>query len=82
MDMREDPFGSMAFGKAALEKIKPTDPNFYLYEAGWVSDDTMEVNGAVFREAKSGPNKGKLVMLVKGSEKKAFVTAEEMRKFK
>lgn len=78
-----DLFADTAFGKAALAKLKPTDPNFRLFFAGWLGDydttDTMEVKGAIFRAAKSGPRKGQLVIQVPGTERTAYVTEAEMR---
>ena len=40
----------------------------------------MKVTGAEFREAKSGPQKGKLAIMVKGTQRSAYVTREEMNK--
>ena len=84
--MDEDIFAKQPFGKAALAKIKPTSPNFRLYSAGWLETggspdtwDTMEVTGAEFREAKTGPNKGKLTILVPGTVRTAYVHESEMR---
>lgn len=39
----------------------------------------MKVTGAEFREAKTGPNKGKLAVIVKDSKRVAYVTSEEMK---
>jgi hypothetical protein len=79
----QDIFDSMPWSTVALAKIKPTDPNFRLYSAGWVGDyattDTMEVTGAVFREAKSGPRKGQLCILVPGTKRTAYITEAEMK---
>jgi hypothetical protein len=78
----EDLFADTTFGKVALAKIKPTDPNFRLYFAGWLGDiataDTMKVTGAVFREAKRGPRKGELCIVVPGTKRVAYVTVAEM----
>lgn len=78
----EDIFAQQSYGKVALAKMKPDNPDFILYCAGWVGDihttDTMKVEGAVFRAAKSGPNKGKGVIEVKGTRKVAYVTVAEM----
>ena len=53
MSMEIDIFAETDYGKIALKKIAPTDPNFRLYEAGWLGkhgkSDVMEVKGAVFR---------------------------------
>lgn len=83
--MKEDLFAHTTFGKIALAKIKPTDPNFRLYKAGWLGKGferyVMDVTGAVFRVAKSGPRKGELCIRVPCTERTAYVTAEEMTKF-
>ena len=39
----------------------------------------MEVVGAQFRAAKSGQNKGKLTIKVKGTERRTYVTREEIQ---
>lgn len=78
----DDVFASQTFGKVALEKLAPNPPNFMLYIAGWLGDgtrrDVMEVSGAVFREAKSGPRKGKICVMVPGTKRTTYVTANEM----
>ena len=84
MDMRKDPFADFEFGQVALQKLAPNDENFRLYAAGWLGDgnqhDVMEVSGAIFRESTRGPTKGQLSVLVKGTRRTAYVTAEEMRR--
>lgn len=81
--MDDDIFATMSYGKVALKKFGKVDENFRLYCCGWVGDydttDTMKVEGAVFRPAKSGPRKGKLVVLVPGTKREAYVTTAEMR---
>lgn len=80
MCMRKDAFADLGYGKLALKKIAPTDPNFRLYEAGWMGDrrDVMFVSGAVFREAKSGPNKGEMTVIVPGTKVTVYLTAQEV----
>lgn len=81
MSMEERIFESTDYGKVAIDKIKPTDPNFRLFYAGWLEDgkaDVMKIKGAVFRAAKSGPNKGRMCMIVKGTEQVAYVSVSEM----
>lgn len=77
--------GQQTYGKVALQKLAPVAPGFFIYCAGWLGDfnttDTMEVTGAVFREAKSGPRKGKCCILVPGSKRTAYVTVAEMAAF-
>ncbi len=86
MSMEIDIFAETDYGKIALRKIAPTDPNFRLYEAGWLGkhgkSDVMEVKGAVFRPLKTGPYKGKLGVRVQGTDEMAYVTADELRRFK
>ena len=83
-DMAEDVFAQHGFGKAALAKMGNQPENFRLYAAGWLGDrigTVMAVTGAQFRHAKSGPNKGKLSVLIRGTKKTVYVSADEMRKF-
>lgn len=69
---------------AAKAKMKNLPENFLIYKFEWLGDITdrescvMEVIGAVFREAKSGPRKGELCIMVKGTEKVAFLTPDEI----
>lgn len=86
MDMSKDLFAEQSYGKIALQKIKPSSPNFRLYSAGWVETgggpetwESMEVIGAEFREAKSGPNKGKLAVMVPNTRRKVHVHVSEMK---
>lgn len=82
MDMTEDIFADQSYGKVALQKIAPTDPKFRLYKAGWLGAgnvrEVMRVTGAVFREAMRGPNKGKLSIMVPGTQRSVMVTHAEM----
>jgi hypothetical protein len=82
MDMTQDVFADQNYGKAALQKMAPTDPNFRLYLAGWLGEkppfEVMEVRGAVFRHATRGPNKGKLAIRVPGTTRTVHVTAAEI----
>lgn len=84
--MKDDLFSGTTFGKLALAKIKPADPNFRLFSAGWLgndnSRDVMEVKGAVLRAAKRGPRKGELCIIVPGTVRTTYVTAEEMTRHK
>lgn len=83
-DMKEDVFAETSFGRIALKKLAesaPLNQNFRLFEAGWMEDKVgtvMEVIGAEFKIAKSGPNKGKMCMMVPGTRRKVYVYAEEM----
>lgn len=77
-----DVFAETTYGKLALKKLAPVGPNFRLYCAGWLGDgmqrDVMDVTGAEFREAKRGPRKGQLCILVPSTQRTAYVTASEM----
>lgn len=69
----------------ARAKMKNLPENFMIYKFNWLGDlndrenNVMEVTGAVFREAKSGPRKGKLCMMVKGTERKVFLTPDDVK---
>lgn len=79
-DMTNDVFAETSYGKIALKKMRDLPENFRLFYAGWLHDtsDVMQVKGAEFRIAKSGENKGTLSILIKGTERVAYVTKEEM----
>lgn len=82
-DMTNDVFAACSYGQVALKKLSPVPENFRLFSAGWLGEKpedwkTMKVTGAEFREAKSGPSKGKLAIMVKGTQRSAYVTNEEM----
>ncbi len=82
-DMEKDIFAEQPYGKLALKKLAPVPANFRLYEAGWLGKrhedwNVMEVTGAEFRVAKTGPNKGKLSIKVKGTQRSTHVTREEI----
>lgn len=86
MDMQDDVFAEQSYGKAALHKLAPVPENFRLYCAGWLGKKpedwtVMEVTGAEFRVAKSGPNKGKLSVMVPGTKRTVHVTKAEMKAF-
>jgi hypothetical protein len=86
MDMQKDVMAEQGYGKVALQKMAPTPENFRLYEAEWLGKKpseftVMKVTGAEFREAKTGPNKGKLSVIVKDSKRVVYVTREEMNAF-
>ncbi|MFL1405422.1 hypothetical protein ACJO2E_08775 [Marinobacter sp. M1N3S26] len=84
--MSTDIFAGTSFGKAALKVMSENGPlpeNFRLYEMGWMEDRpedfrTMKVSGAQFREAKTGPNKGKLSIMVDGTQRTVYVTKRDL----
>ena len=83
-DMTKDIFADTPYGKLALERMQPVPDNFRLYEAGWLGNrpedwKVMEVKGAEFREAKSGPRRGKLVIKIAGTERTVYLTREQIR---
>lgn len=82
--MEHDVFAEQSYGKAALQKMAPVPENFRLYSAGWLGQKpevrtVMEVTGAQFRVAKRGPNKGKLSIMVPGTQRTVQVTKAEMK---
>jgi len=85
-DMAEGIFEGTAIGKAALQKYGQVPENFRIFEAGWLGErpeefTVMEVKGALFREAKSGPNKGKLTIMLPRTTRRVYVTKDELKKF-
>lgn len=83
--MAENPHGIYAdypFGKAALARLAPLPENFVLCEAELLGEGNgMKVTGAVYRAAKSGPNKGKLTIKVPGTQQVVYLSVEEIKKF-
>lgn len=75
-DMTIDYFADTDFGRTALNKMAPVPENFRLFEAEIVDKGVIKVSGAVFREAKRGPNKGKLSVMISGSQKTVYVLKE------
>lgn len=76
-------FADTQYGQLALEKLAPVPENFRLFEAGWLGkrpEDwrVMCVKGAEFRVAKTGPRKGTLSIMVKGTERSVCLTREEI----
>lgn len=82
-DMTKKIFEGLPFGKAALKKMGDVPENFRLYFAemkGKYPDyHGMQIEGAEFRQAKTGKNKGKLSILIKGTKRSTYVTAAEIR---
>lgn len=77
---------AQAYGPAlaARKKLKNLPDDFLLYNFSWIGDIgdddncVMQVTGAQFREAKTGPRKGQLCIEVKGTERKAFLSTTEV----
>lgn len=85
-DMRNGIFEAMPFGQLALEKLGAVPDNFRLYVAGIKPEPPkemthMEITGAQFRESKSGPNMGKLNILMPGTRRTVRVTRSEIENF-
>lgn len=83
-----DMIKNLPYGKAALKKMAAAEPlpdDFMLYEAGFVQDKpeigVMFVKGAVFREAKRGPNKGLKCIPVAGTARMEYVSRQDCREF-
>lgn len=86
MDIQDRIMEETTYGKAALKKLAPTPENFRIYSAEWLGDKpsemtVMKVVGAEFRAAKTGPNKGKLSIMIHGSKRTAYVSKSEMQEF-
>lgn len=83
--MTEDFFAGYTFGKIALQKIAPADPNFRLYLFGLMNEgsekEVMKVSGAVFRVPVRGPNKGMLSIMVPKTSRTVYVSAAEVEIF-
>ncbi len=82
-DMEKDIFAEQQYGQLALKKLAPVSDNFRLISAGWLGQkpedwEVMKVTGAEFRVAKAGPHKGKLSIMVKGTQRSAHVTRKDI----
>lgn len=83
VDMTQDIFADYPFGKAARHKLEklygPLPENFRFYDAfnhgGLIG---MQVSGAEFRRASSGPNKGLLTIIIPSTRKSVFLSREEI----
>lgn len=80
-------FTETGFGKLALSKFDSVPENFFIYCCGWLGDIRskgclMEVIGCEFRVAKSGPHKGKYSIAIKGTERKVYLTSDEVENAK
>ena len=85
-DMTKDVFAEHTFGKLALKKMGQVPGNFRLYIAGMYPEppkewQSMKVTGAEFREAKKGPSKGKLAVLIPGTQRTVHVPRLEIEQF-
>lgn len=68
---------------AAAKQLAPLAEGFVFFSFEWLGrhpDDwhVMRCDGAVLREAKSGPRKGQRVIPVRGTERSAYITREEI----
>jgi hypothetical protein len=83
-DMTEKIYESHAYGRAALRKLGKISENFRLFDCGWVGGGQpdqwigMKCIGAEFRIALKGRNKGKLSIIVPGTERTVYVSREEI----
>lgn len=82
--LSDDIMGKTAFGQIALSKMENTSENFRIFAAKWLGDPrkatVMKVDGAEFRRAEKGKNKGKLTIKVPGTAQTVYVTAEEIQR--
>jgi len=87
-DMQVDIFAEMPWGQEALKRMREEQElpeRFRLFEAGWMEDhpdkfENFVIKGAEFRNAKTGPNAGKLCIKVEGSERICVLRKSEIRK--
>lgn len=82
--MAANPFDGSPIDRAARKKLGPVDPNFRVFCAGWLGDnpelwEIMEVTGAVFRAAQTGPRRGQMVIEVPRTRRTVYVTAAELK---
>lgn len=68
-DMTKDIFAEQQYGQLALKKLAPVSENFRC---------VLEVTGAEFRVAKTGPNHGKLSIMVHSTQRSTHVTRKEI----
>ena len=75
------PFDEENYGKLARSRLKDVDENFRWYiveRIGEGDGSALKLTGATFREAKSGPRKGKLCVIVKGTQRVAVVSQADI----
>jgi len=79
-DMTVDIFLEHKSGRLALSKIKDSvSENFRFYEVESIQGtDAIKYTGCEFRLAKSGKHKGKLSVMVNGTDRIVFVTRAEL----
>lgn len=85
MESDYDPFGQEWYAPIALKKMGDPGANFRIYCVGWLECkgvpfdkwDVLEVTGAEFRAAKSGPRKGRLVVEVPGTRRTVHIHSSE-----
>lgn len=83
MTMQNDRMRDYPPSLAATKKIGGVPDGFEFFAFEWLGDrpeewTVMKCSGAVFREAKSGPRKGKRCIKIPGSERTVFVTEEQI----
>ena len=84
MSMDTKIYENYVFGKLALEQMGPVSENFRLYEAGMSPQSPAEwtdmvVTGAEFSRATTGGNKGKLTILIPGTERTVRVSRKDIQ---
>lgn len=83
-DMTEKLFEQHAYGIAAIKKMGNISENFRLFQCGWLGGARpedwhgMQCEGAEFRAARTGPNTGKLSIMIPGSKRTVYVSREEI----
>lgn len=84
-------FEKSATGQIVIKRLAEAGTvlpkNFRFFSLGWIEKgkpsewNTMKIEGAEFRAAKTGPRKGQLVIELKGTRRDFYVTKEEIREY-
>ncbi len=81
-DMTVDTWLETPYGRAAMRNFGPVSPDFRMYEVEWLEWSAgVKVKGAIFRKAKFGKNKGRMCVMVPGTERVTYVTRDEIEKY-
>lgn len=81
-----DLFADLSSARCAYAKMGKRPEGFRFYEMGLMGvpplfSDTIKFKGAVFREARKGPNKGSRTIRVNFTEREVYVTRTEIALF-
>ncbi|TJY57207.1 hypothetical protein E4T66_17515 [Sinimarinibacterium sp. CAU 1509] len=84
MEMHDEMMLDYPPSLAAAKQLGEVPAGFAFFEFECLGDrpeefTVMKVTGAVFREAKTGKNKGRRTVAIPGTERTVYVTAEAIR---